>query len=89
MKLLHTSDWHLGMLINGFDISEDQRFFISRIREIVREEKIDAVLIAVGVVIENRSAEISAVKVRHGFQIVGIHCNVSEIHEIPSVFAVF
>ena len=46
MKLLHTSDWHLGMLINGVDISEDQRFFISRIREIVREEKIDAVLIA-------------------------------------------
>ena len=46
MKLLHTSDWHLGMLINGVDISEDQRFFIDQIRQIVREKKIDAVLLA-------------------------------------------
>ena len=45
MKLLHTSDWHLGMLINGVDISEDQRFFINQIRQIVREKKIDAVLL--------------------------------------------
>ena len=46
MKLLHTSDWHLGMLINGIDISEDQQFFIDRIRTIVREQGIDIVLIA-------------------------------------------
>ena len=46
MKILHTSDWHLGMLINGVDISEDQRFFIDQIREIVRDEGIDVVLIA-------------------------------------------
>lgn len=46
MKLLHTSDWHLGMLINGVDISEDQQFFIDRIRTIVREQGIDIVLIA-------------------------------------------
>ncbi len=46
MKILHTSDWHLGMLINGVDISEDQRFFIDQIRQIVRDEGIDVVLIA-------------------------------------------
>ena len=46
MKILHTSDWHLGMLINGTDISEDQRFFIDQIREIVRTQEIDVVLIA-------------------------------------------
>jgi len=46
MKILHTSDWHLGMLVNGVDISEDQIFFIDQIREIVRDEKIDVVLIA-------------------------------------------
>ena len=46
MKILHTSDWHLGMLINGVDISDDQIFFIDQIRQIVRDEKIDVVLIA-------------------------------------------
>ena len=46
MKILHTSDWHLGMLVNGIDISEDQRFFIDQIRSIVRDEGIDVVLIA-------------------------------------------
>ena len=46
MKILHTSDWHLGMLTNGVDISEDQRYFISQIREIVKDEGIDVVVIA-------------------------------------------
>ena len=46
MKLLHTSDWHLGMLINSVDISEDQQLFIDQIREIVKDRQIDAVLIA-------------------------------------------
>ncbi len=46
MKILHTSDWHLGMLISGVDISEDQKYFISQIRDIVKDEGIDVVLIA-------------------------------------------
>ncbi|MGX8774187.1 MAG: metallophosphoesterase family protein [Bacillota bacterium] len=46
MKILHTSDWHLGMLVNGADISEDQKHFIDQIRGIVRDEGIDVVLIA-------------------------------------------
>ena len=46
MKLLHTSDWHLGMLNNGADLAEDQVYFIEQIREIVREQDVDVVLIA-------------------------------------------
>lgn len=46
MKLLHTSDWHLGMLCNNQNIYEDQLHFINQICDIIREKNIDAVLIA-------------------------------------------
>ena len=47
MKLLHTSDWHLGRaLSNNQTYIQDQRFFFDRLYSIIREEKIDAVLVA-------------------------------------------
>ena len=46
MKILHTSDWHLGMSEKGADLKEDQLFFINQIREIVRDHQVDAVIIA-------------------------------------------
>lgn len=46
MKLLHTSDWHLGMTDCERSLLEDQRFFIDEICKIVEAEQIDAVLIA-------------------------------------------
>lgn len=47
MKLLHTSDWHLGMTFrSGVTYYEDQRYFIDQICEIACKEKIDGILIA-------------------------------------------
>lgn len=47
LKLLHTSDWHLGRaLSNNQTYIQDQRFFFDRLYSIIREEKIDAVLVA-------------------------------------------
>lgn len=47
MKLLHTSDWHLGMTFrNGMSFDEDQRFFIDKICEISTDNNVDALLIA-------------------------------------------
>ena len=46
MKLLHTSDWHLGAAENDRALRDDQLFFIDGICRIVEEEKVDAVLIA-------------------------------------------
>lgn len=46
MKILHTSDWHLGAMDGTRSLFEDQRFFLDRIGEIVRENGVDAVLIA-------------------------------------------
>ena len=47
MKLLHTSDWHLGRaLSNNQTYITDQRFFFEKLYSVIREEKIDAVLVA-------------------------------------------
>lgn len=46
MKLLHTSDWHLGASEQNLSLEEDQRFFIDEICRIVKEKQIDAVIIA-------------------------------------------
>ncbi|MCQ2512346.1 MAG: exonuclease SbcCD subunit D [Lachnospiraceae bacterium] len=46
MKLLHTSDWHLGAADGDRSLKEDQKFFTNEICRIVEEEKVDAVLIA-------------------------------------------
>ena len=46
MKLLHTSDWHLGKSLYEFSLLEDQELILNRLLEILREEKIDALLIA-------------------------------------------
>lgn len=45
MKLLHLSDLHLGIRINGFSMLEDQRYIINQILEIAREEKPQGVLL--------------------------------------------
>ena len=46
MKIIHTSDWHFGMPI-GTDSYEDcQRYFLDRLYDLIRKEKVEAVLCA-------------------------------------------
>ena len=46
MKLVHLSDLHLGKIVNGFSMVEDQKYILTKILKIIDEEKPDAVLIA-------------------------------------------
>lgn len=46
MKLIHTSDWHFGMSVGTGSYADDQRHFLSRLYEIIREEGVEAVLLA-------------------------------------------
>lgn len=46
MKLIHLSDLHLGIRVNEFSMTEDQKYILGRIAEITEEEKPDAVIIA-------------------------------------------
>jgi exonuclease SbcD len=46
VKLLHTSDWHLGRRLHELDLLEHQRAVLQRVVAVAREEAVDAVLIA-------------------------------------------
>lgn len=46
MKIFHTGDWHIGKLVNGFYMTEDQRFVIEQLYEKIKIDKPDVVLIA-------------------------------------------
>lgn len=46
MRLLHTSDWHLGRSFHGVSLLEEQAAAISRIVSLALEHQVDAVLIA-------------------------------------------
>ena len=46
MIFLHTSDWHLGAMGGERDLWDDQKYFIDAICGIVREKRVDAVLLA-------------------------------------------
>ena len=46
MRLLHTSDWHLGRSFHGASLLGEQEAAIARIADLAREHAVDAVLIA-------------------------------------------
>jgi DNA repair protein SbcD/Mre11 len=46
MRLLHTSDWHLGRSLHGTDLLAEQEAVLAQLAEVVRAEKVDAVLVA-------------------------------------------
>ena len=46
MKFIHTADWHLGKLVQGVYMTEDQRYVMGQLVDAVTEERPDAVIIA-------------------------------------------
>jgi exonuclease SbcD len=46
MRLLHTSDWHLGRSFHGIGMLDAQRAFVDQLVTFVRDESVDVVLIA-------------------------------------------
>ena len=44
MRLLHTSDWHLGRSLHGVDLLEHQAAYLAHLVELTRTERVDAVL---------------------------------------------
>nr|WP_308128278.1 exonuclease SbcCD subunit D C-terminal domain-containing protein [Frankia sp. CiP3] len=45
MLTLHTSDWHLGRALHGFDLSAAQAVFVDHLVEVVRVEQVDLVVV--------------------------------------------
>ncbi|MCV2488548.1 exonuclease SbcCD subunit D [Geodermatophilus sp. YIM 151500] len=46
MRLLHTSDWHIGRSLHGADLLAEQEAVLSGLAEVVATEGVDAVLVA-------------------------------------------
>ncbi|MGC5628403.1 exonuclease SbcCD subunit D [Georgenia sp. Z1344] len=46
MRILHTSDWHLGRTLHGVDLTEAHQAYLDHLVEVVAAERVDAVLVA-------------------------------------------
>lgn len=46
MRILHTSDWHLGQEFFNRDRTEEYQYFFAQLREIVRREQPDAMVVS-------------------------------------------
>jgi exonuclease SbcD len=46
MRLLHTSDWHLGRSLHRADLRAAQSAFLDHLVDVARAEKVDAILVA-------------------------------------------
>ncbi len=46
MRLLHTSDWHIGRTFHGQDLLADQEFVLSAVADLVAEHHVDVVVVA-------------------------------------------
>jgi exonuclease SbcD len=46
VRILHTSDWHLGRTLHGVDLLEHQAAFVDHLVELVAERDVDVVVVA-------------------------------------------
>lgn len=46
MKFIHTADWHLGKIVHGIHMTDNQRYILEQFLQVVEEEMPDAVIIA-------------------------------------------
>lgn len=66
MKFIHLSDLHLGKNVNGFSMTEDQKYILIKILNVIDEEEPDGVLIA-GDVYDKSIPSVEAVKLFDDF----------------------
>ena len=46
MKILHTGDWHIGKLVHGRYMTEDQRYLLKSLLKLAKEASVDVLIIA-------------------------------------------
>lgn len=46
MRILHTSDWHLGRIFHGVHLTEDQAYILEQLTMLIKEEKPHVILVA-------------------------------------------
>ncbi|MBI9061164.1 MAG: exonuclease SbcCD subunit D C-terminal domain-containing protein [Marinilabiliaceae bacterium] len=75
MKILHTSDWHIGQRLHGNDRDEEHRLFFDWLIRQINTEQVDALLIA-GDVFDVGFPSNSALKLYYTFltSLIGTSC---------------
>ena len=61
MKIIHTSDWHIGKIVNEFSMIEDQKYILNKLIELIEEEQ-PKVLIIAGDIYDRSIAPVEAVE---------------------------
>lgn len=46
MKIIHTSDWHIGKIVNEYSMIEDQKYILNKLLKLIDEENIEVLIIA-------------------------------------------
>ncbi|MFC7292269.1 exonuclease SbcCD subunit D [Hirschia litorea] len=67
MKILHTSDWHLGRTFKGESLIEDHAYFLSQLMDIILTQEPDVLIIA-GDIFDRASPPASAISQFDEFQ---------------------
>lgn len=75
IRLLATSDWHLGNVFKGFDRQAEHAHFLAWLLEVVERERPDALLVA-GDVFDNSNPSAAAQKLYFDFleRVTGVVC---------------
>ncbi len=66
MRLLHTSDWHLGITLNDESRTEEMKSFFAYLLDLIDEKRIDTLIIA-GDIYDTVSPSNEAEKLYYGF----------------------
>ena len=46
MKIIHTSDWHIGQTLYQYSRDEEHRYFFNQLKDIILEERPDALIVS-------------------------------------------
>jgi len=46
MKILHTGDWHIGKLVHGIHMTEDQKYILDKLKALIVKEQPDVLIVA-------------------------------------------
>ncbi len=88
MKIIHTGDWHIGKLVHGIHMTEDQKYILKQLVGLIESEKPDVLIIAGDVydrsvppveAVELLDEVLSEIVMKHGTKVIMIAGN----HDSP------
>jgi len=101
LKILHTSDWHLGNIFKGRNRISEHEKFLEWLLEIIEEEKIDVLIVAGDIfdtsnppnyalkMYHNFLANLSKTNLKHTFIIAGNHDSIATLEVSKEILKAF